>query len=447
MALQAIESASFQGSRLRQNVGISTNAMQNGAFTKVIVAAKASRKSGPCVFNSVQLSAFGAVSSSRSLVKSKASANGNGAPATTAQKAEYIWSDGQEGDDGKGILFNEMRSKTKILEKPVPVGGEASGQFPDWSFDGSSTNQAAGEDSDCILRPVFSCPDPIRGAPHVLVLCEVYNPDGETPHTTNTRAKLTALLDSNPDVEKKEDPWFGFEQEYTMMGRSDKVFGWPKGEGSFPAPQGPFYCGVGLESVYGRPLAEKHLDACLRAGLTVSGINAEVMPGQWEYQIGPVGPRDLGDHTMISRWLLHRLGEDYNATITFEPKPVKGDWNGTGAHTNFSTAPMREKGGMEAIKTAIERLSKTHKAHIDQYGKNNEQRLTGKHETASIDVFSSGVADRGASIRIPRQVEMKGYGYLEDRRPSANVDPYVVGRMLIQTCLALEPASTSAVAR
>mmetsp|Transcript_7535 Transcript_7535/g.27351 ORF Transcript_7535/g.27351 Transcript_7535/m.27351 type:complete len:393 (+) Transcript_7535:77-1255(+) len=341
---------------------------------------------------------------------------------TNAQKAEYIWFDGLEGQ--KDIMFNEMRSKTKVMQKPLPAG---STDFPMWSFDGSSTGQAEGDDSDCLLRPVFSCPDPIRGDNHVLVLCEVLTPNGD-PHPTNTRDRLAKILDKEIN---DEEPLYGFEQEYTMLGSDGRVFGWP--EGGYPAPQGPFYCGAGNEAVYGRPLAEAHLDACIKAGIQVSGINAEIMPGQWEYQVGPVGPLELGDSVMVSRWLLHRLGEDMGIVCTFDPKPVKGDWNGTGAHTNFSTKSMRNEGGVDAINDAVEKLSKTHDKHITQYGLGNEQRLTGLHETCDIGTFRSGVADRGASIRIPRQVEIEGKGYLEDRRPSANVDPYTVAFLLLET--------------
>ena len=319
-----------------------------------------------------------------------------------------------------------MRSKTKVIQKPIPIGGT----FPSWSFDGSSTGQAEGDDSDCLLYPVMTYPDPIRGDPHVLVLCEVMNPDG-TPHATNTRNKLVALLD---DEIKKEAPLYGFEQEYTMLSGDGRVYGWP--ETGYPAPQGPFYCGVGSEAVYGRPLAEAHMDACIKAGIQLSGINAEVMPGQWEFQVGPVGPLEVGDQVMVARWLLHRLGEDMGIATTFHPKPVKGDWNGTGAHTNFSTKSMRDNGGITAINDAIEKLSKRHAVHIENYGLGNEMRLTGLHETCDMDTFKSGVADRGCSIRIPRPVAIEGKGYLEDRRPSANVDPYVVSYMLLETIFA-----------
>jgi len=343
------------------------------------------------------------------------------------QKAEYIWFDGQEGTAAKGMIFNEMRSKTKTLTDALGMNPK---DYPDWSYDGSSTGQAEGNNSDLILRPVKVVPDPIRGEPHVLVMCEIFSPDG-TPHPTNTRNKLEELIDDNV---RALDPWFGFEQEYTMLSKtSASVYGWPAG--GYPAPQGPFYCGVGAEAVYGRPLAEAHLEACMKAGLAISGINAEVMPGQWEYQIGPVGPLELGDQVMLSRWLMHRLGEDFGIVITLAPKPVKGDWNGTGGHTNYSTAPMRVPGGMAAIEDAIAKLSKTHAEHISQYGSGNEERLTGKYETCDINTFRSGVADRGASIRLPLPVTLKGYGYLEDRRPAANVDPYTVARLLIKTTL------------
>lgn len=344
------------------------------------------------------------------------------------QRAEYIWYDGGEGTPAKGAVFNEMRSKTKVLQKPVTSMNPK--DFPSWSFDGSSTGQAEGNNSDCILRPVFVCPDPIRGGSDVLVMCDVLDPQS-VPHPSNTRAMLEALIN---DKVKAEAPLFGFEQEYTMMGKGGAtVYGWPLG--GFPAPQGPFYCGVGAESVYGRALAEAHMDACIKAGLIISGINAEVMPGQWEFQIGPTGPLETGDQVMIARWLLHRLGEEFGIISTFAPKPVKGDWNGTGAHTNYSTESMRRDGGLTAIEAAIERLSKCHVEHITQYGSGNEERLTGAHETCDINTFKYGVADRGSSIRIPLPVQLAGKGYLEDRRPAANVDPYVVCRLLIKNTL------------
>lgn len=336
-----------------------------------------------------------------------------------ATKLEYIWVDG--GRDG-GV--QGMRSKTKVVTHAV----ETPEQAPDWTFDGSSTGQADGHDSDCILKPVFICVDPTRGAPHKIVLCEVFDAKGN-PHPTNTRAALRAAAEKAKD----QEPWFGIEQEYTMF-QNGRPLGWP--DNGYPAPQGPFYCGVGADEVFGRPLADAHMDACIDAGLTFCGINAEVMPGQWEFQIGPSGPLEVGDHLMVARWLLYRVGEEFDIAVTLDPKPVRGDWNGAGGHTNFSTKAMREPGGIKAILAAMPKLEKRHELHIANYGEGIERRLTGKHETCSYKEFRFGVANRGASIRIPRHVDQQGNGYLEDRRPCANLDPYLVARLIIETiCL------------
>ena len=329
-------------------------------------------------------------------------------------KAEYIWMDGHEPTQ-------KLRSKTKVIDGPI----NSTDDLPLWGFDGSSTNQAEGDDSDCMLKPVCKMPDPIRGGDDILVMCEVMNPDGSI-HASNTRAHLREISEKFSD----QEAWFGIEQEYTLFeGRNP--LGWP--EGGYPAPQGPFYCGVGADEVFGRDVVEEHLQLCMDAGLEVSGINAEVMPGQWEYQIGPLGPLEVADQMWISRWLLYRISEDYGVSATLHPKPVKGDWNGAGAHTNFSTKSMRAEGGIDVINEACEKLSQKHDEHINVYGAHNEERLTGLHETCSIKEFRYGVSDRGASIRIPMQTANDGYGYLEDRRPSANMDPYKVCAILIET--------------
>ena len=329
-------------------------------------------------------------------------------------KAEYIWMDGHEPTQ-------KLRSKTKVIDGPI----DSVDDLPLWGFDGSSTNQAEGNDSDCMLKPVCKVPDPIRGGDDILVMCEVMNPDGSI-HLSNTRSHLRNVAEKFSN----EEAWFGIEQEYTLFeGRNP--LGWP--EGGYPAPQGPFYCGVGADEVFGREIVEEHLQLCMDAGLEVSGINAEVMPGQWEYQIGPLGPLDAADQMWISRWLLYRISEEYGVSATLHPKPVKGDWNGAGAHTNFSTKSMREKGGIDVINEACEKLSKNHDQHISVYGAHNEERLTGLHETCSIKEFRYGVSDRGASIRIPMQTANDGYGYHEDTRPTANMDPYKVSTNLIET--------------
>ncbi|MEV4824065.1 glutamine synthetase [Micromonospora sp. NPDC049274] len=335
-----------------------------------------------------------------------------------AYKAEYIWIDGTEPTA-------KLRSKTKIIADGVEPGT--------WGFDGSSTNQAEGRSSDRVLEPVATYPDPIRGGAHLLVLCEVFNIDG-TPHESNARALLRPVADRFA----AQQPLFGIEQEYTFF-QGSRPLGFP--DGGYPAPQGGYYCGVGADEIYGRAVVEKHLDNCLAAGLTISGINAEVMPGQWEFQIGPLSPLEVADQLWIARWLLHRTAEDFGISATLEPKPARGDWNGAGAHTNFSTGAMREN--YAAIIEACESLGRGDKPlkHIRSYGAGVEARLTGAHETAPWSEYSYGVSDRGASVRIPWQVEIDRKGYIEDRRPNANVDPYTVTRLIVDTCCtALEAA-------
>ena len=334
-----------------------------------------------------------------------------------AIKAEYIWIDGTEPTA-------KLRSKTKILKD---------GQEPPiWGFDGSSTNQAPGSASDCVLSPVFTCPDPIRGGDNLLVLAEVLLTD-MTPHPSNTRAPAAEIAAKYA----KQEPLFGLEQEYTLFTGS-RPLGFP--DNGFPAPQGPYYCGVGADEIYGRPMVEAHMSACIDAGLSLSGINAEVMPGQWEFQVGPLGPLDVSDQLWVARWLLYRVGEDFGLNATLDPKPAKGDWNGAGCHTNFSTKAMRE--GYDPIIAACEALGEKPVEHVKVYGYGIEGRLTGLHETAPWNEFSYGVSNRGASVRIPWQVEVDQAGYIEDRRPNANCDPYQVTQVIVETCCgALEAKS------
>jgi glutamine synthetase len=328
--------------------------------------------------------------------------------------AEYIWIDGKKPTA-------KLRSKAKVIDGPM----ENLEQIPTWGFDGSSTEQAAGHFSDRLLKPVCFILDPVRGGENILVMCEVLNPDG-SPHPTNTRAVLSSVAEKYAH----EKPIFGVEQEYTLY-QNDRPIGWP--ERGFPHPQGRYYCGVGVDEVYGRPVVEHHLKACLEAGISILGVNAEVMPAQWEFQIGTLSPLETADQLWLARWLLYRIGEDHNVYAKLDPKPMPGDWNGAGGHTNFSTEKMRNEGGLSVIKEACEKLAKLHSQHIDIYGADNDKRLTGKHETCSIDKFRYGVSDRGASVRIPARTEAEGKGYLEDRRPAANLDPYQIFTAILET--------------
>jgi glutamine synthetase len=354
------------------------------------------------------------------------------------RQAEYIWMDGANPTQ-------QLRSKSRIVKIDDDRSYDASA-YPSWGYDGSSTYQATGDDSDLILQPIRVVKDPNRGKNDTLVLCEVLNPDG-APHSTNTRARLRAVLDSGAAA---EDAWVGFEQEYTLF-NGERPLGFPNG--GYPEPQGPFYCGVGTGRVFGRDLVEAHSQACMDAGLMIYGVNAEVMPGQWEFQIGHRGVNGesadvltVSDHLIIARWLLHRIGERFDLMPSFDPKPMKGDWNGAGAHTNFSTAAMRDtSSGMHAINQAVSCLADAHEEHVVEYGHGLADRLTGAHETCAIDEFKSGVADRGASIRIPRSVMIAGFGYLEDRRPGANCDPYTVCSLLLKTvCVSAKPIAKAA---
>ena len=348
--------------------------------------------------------------------------------------AEYIWMDGGSEE----IPVQNLRSKTRVVYLPDQQQSAIDhSSFPEWGFDGSSTNQAGSENSDQVLKPVRVINDPIRRGATFLVLCEVHTPDGE-PHETNSRQKLAKVLAAGA---ASHDPWFGFEQEYTLYNvKTGRPLGWPE-RGIPVRAQGPYYCGVGADEVAGRKLVEAHLHACMHAGIMIYGLNAEVMLGQWEFQVGHRGfpnetadPMTVADHLIFARWILFRLGEDYGISATLGCKPEPGDWNGAGAHTNFSTKGMRDKAtGKASIVAAIKAMAEVHEDHIAEYGHGLELRLTGKHETCSIDEFKAGESDRGASIRIPAHVNKQGYGYIEDRRPGANCDPYRVCARILQT--------------
>ena len=326
-------------------------------------------------------------------------------------KLEYIWLDGYKPTQS-------LRSKTRI-EK------DFSGKLEDcpmWSFDGSSTQQAEGNSSDCLVKPAAIFPDPGRKN-GFLVMTEVLNADG-TPHESNGRATID---DDDADF------WFGFEQEYFLWDTTTgKPLGFP--ENGYPNPQGQYYCSVGAANAFGREIVEEHLDLCLDAGINVEGINAEVAAGQWEFQVFAKGAAAAGDETWVARYLLERTAEKYGVAINWHCKPIKGDWNGSGMHANFSNSVLRECGDRAIYEQVCEAFRPVVKEHIAVYGADNDQRLTGDHETQSIDKFSFGISDRGASIRIPVATVENGWkGWLEDRRPNSAADPYKVAARIIKT--------------
>jgi glutamine synthetase len=324
-------------------------------------------------------------------------------------KLEYVWLDGYEPEPN-------LRSKVKTLK--TDSTHITLDEIPEWNFDGSSTNQAEGSSSDCILKPVklyFS--NEAKQYPVIYVFCEVMNPDG-TPHESNQRVKL-----GNEDM----NIWFGFEQEYFIRSQSSKRI---LGMGDDTEPQGRYYCGVGSK-VRGRDLVDAHYDMCLNMGITITGINAEVAIGQWEFQVFSQGKKTACDDLWMSRYFLNKLSEQFGYEIEYHPKPlVFGEWNGSGLHTNFSNKKMRDEGGNGYFESIFKAFESRHKLHIEVYGSDNHLRLTGKYETQSIDRFSWGISDRGASIRVPRDTAKEWKGYLEDRRPSSNANPYEIAKVI-----------------
>lgn len=346
--------------------------------------------------------------------------------------AEYVWIGGN----------GEFRSKIKVLpdfSKKYDKIPEPS-KFSDWNFDGSSTEQAEGKFSEILIKPQSIFVSPFK-VPNVnaawLVLCDTYLPNGD-PHPTNTRYYANKVFNEMLD----QYPWYGLEQEYFLENPTTELpLGYDRRMSKYPNLnfQGPFYCGVGNDKAFGRNIIDEHLSACLEAGIKLSGVNAEVAPGQWEYQVGPCIGIESGDHTNMARYIMERIAEKHNVNINMHPKPFNGQWNGSGCHVNFSTKNMREgtekHDGLWYIKNAIKELEIHHKEHMKIYGDNNRERMTGAHETAHYDNFNHGVGNRGASVRIPNETDANKKGYFEDRRPASNMDPYLVTGKIFETCV------------
>ena len=328
---------------------------------------------------------------------------------------EYIWLD----------VDNNYRSKTKIYtyEKTEPFGLEC---VPEWNYDGSSTGQATGDDSEVFIKPVYMVRDTFRrNDDSWLVLCDTWLPNGE-PHPTNTRAAAKKIFDN--ELVKAEETYFGLEQEFFALSWSEHVERHINKKTPIEC-----YCQVGYKKVFHREFIEESLKNLVDAGLNITGFNNEVAPEQFEFQVLGEGI-EAADQLHVLRYILMRCSEKHNLRVELHPK-LFTDFNGSGCHANYSTKTMREEGGIDAIYKAIDKLKEKHDDHIKVYGEHNELRLTGKHETSSMTEFTFGVGDRGASIRIPRSTERDGKGYLEDRRPASNMDPYVVTSKIAETTL------------
>lgn len=349
----------------------------------------------------------------------------------TTLKLEYVWI-GLNGFQGETWT---MRSKLKVhsfLNDQIKSLGEGDvSVLPMWSFDGSSTGQATGENSDCILAPIRAITDTVRNdGRSVIVLCEVLNADG-TPHSTNHRRTLIENEIKNKNIEAA----FGLEQEYSII-KNGRPLGFPAG--GYPPPQGPYYCSAGGDRCFGRDISEEHVDACIRSGLHITGTNVEVKPGQHEYQIGGpnIGPTLVSDELWLSRWLLMKIAEKKEMSVTFEAKPVLGDWNGAGLHHNVSTKELRENGTKEKFEKIMERMSENHKEDMKVFGVDNHLRMTGELETSSPDKFTWGVSNRGCSVRIPVQTVQNNWcGYFEDRRPASSIDPYQTTNAILRSLI------------
>ena len=331
-------------------------------------------------------------------------------------KLEYVWLDGYKPEPN-------LRSKVKIVDYESVKNAFLDGNFPMWNFDGSSTNQAETGNSDRLLKPVrhYAPTNFLKNNNPVYVLCEVLNPDG-TPHQSNKRSEIG---------ENFEDLWFGFEQEYFIREEvNGNILGHKR---NILKGQGEYYCGVG-HNVVGRPFVEEHLNMCLNYGIDITGTNAEVALGQWEYQVFSKGKLKGGDDLWITRYFLFKIAEKYGYHIELHPKPIThGEWNGSGLHTNFSTDMMRIDGNEEYFMSLFNAFESRHEDHIRAYGSNNNLRLTGEYETQSIDKFSWGISDRGASIRVPQDTAKEWKGYVEDRRPGSNADPYKIIREIVKS--------------
>jgi glutamine synthetase len=348
-------------------------------------------------------------------------------PLTSYTCLEYVWIDGSDLKTTKQVIEGIPFTRTGLRSKSKTVYHEVNEikDVPKWNFDGSSTGQAEGTDSEVNLLPVALFNDPFRGGKHKLVMCACYDANW-TRTKSNHRHLASIFFDQAPD----QEPWFGLEQEYFLFTANGRPLGWHDD----PYQIKDHYCGVGTHNVAGRSIVEKHYQLCLSAGIKISGINAEVTPGQWEFQVGPCLGIEAGDHLWMARYILNRVCEENGVICNFHPKPLNNPWNGSGCHVNFSTKKMRaHQTGYQHILSAIKKLESKHPEHMKIYGDDNHLRMTGDCETARFDKFTYGVANRGTSVRIGQETFQNQGGYFEDRRPASNIDPYRVTAKIFET--------------
>ena len=361
----------------------------------------------------------------------------------------YVWLDNANGFRSKTrtMRFNEYDNEHRHLK------------VPKWNYDGSSTGQADGHDSEVNIVPCCVLHDPFMeksGYQSYLVFCKTYDKFNE-PLKNNNRHNAELVFQHEGVIAEK--PWFGMEQEYYILSTNSYVNITQSKEHATLYPflqendlklrvqnntetaqtngQGQYYCSTGFGNAFFRDIIDEHYIKCLDAGIEIFGHNLEVGACQGEFQIGTCEGIHIGDHLWMARYIMERIAETRGVIISWEPKPLGDtDWNGSGCHTNFSTEKMRSNGGLEVIEQAMNKLEPLQKLHMDAYGEGNELRMTGNHETSDWRKFTYGVASRDTSVRIGNETQKSGKGYFEDRRPSSNCDPYLVASRLVRTiCL------------
>jgi glutamine synthetase len=341
---------------------------------------------------------------------------------------EYLWTgtDNTFSVNNLNITKKRFYTKVKTIElkntyAPIKL---TLADIPIWSFDGSSTGHivptSSNANTEVILSPVklYDHPFPTESIKY-LVLCDTYDINS-VPNKFSTRANVINTFLTNSNL----IPWYGLEQEYVFMNAlNDGIYGWDMTNPALWPQQNDHYCGLSIYCKKLRPIVEDHYNRCLKIGINISGFNAEVMPSQWEFQIGPSVGIDAADDLVTARYILERLAESNDLYINYHPKPLP-NYNGSGCHHNFSTTQTRQLNADTCrafYSLLFEKFNAKHEETMKYYGANNTLRLTGIHETSNMTNFTYDIGTRHTSIRVP----VNTYTYFEDRRPAASIDPYI----------------------